>query len=152
MAYAFEIGDEADPPPLTRDEVVTELQDWRQHLTSLFDTLASWLPGDGTFVSMRGERGILEAPMRKVGLTAQMFPTLDIGSAIENKGMTFLPEARWVFLTRGRIFLMHPAGMTYIEDHGQAGEPHWLLYPHRNLSDGVPFIQDEFQILLDGLR
>lgn len=152
MAYAFDHDEEIELPPLTRSEVVAELQAWRQHLTSLFDTVTSWLPDDGAFVSMRGERGILEAHMRKVGLTAQMFPTLDIGSSVENKSMTFLPEARWVFLTRGRIFLMHPAGMTYIEDHGQAGEPHWLLYPHRNRSDGVPFIQEEFQILLDGLR
>jgi hypothetical protein len=151
MAYAFD-DEEVELPPVTMEEVVAELQDWRLHLSALFDTLVSWLPPDAGLVPIRGERGILESPMRKVGLTAQMFPTFSVESTALNKGMAFLPEARWVFLTRGRIFLMHPAGMTYVEDHGQPGQPNWLLYPHRNRSSAVPFTSQEFQILLDGLR
>ncbi len=152
MSYAFDLDDEIESPPLSREEVVAELQDWQRHLTSLFDTLVSWLPDDGSFVSWRGERSILESQMRQVGLGFQMFPALTVKNAATGEGMQFLPEARWVLLTRGRLFLFHPLGKTYIEDHGQPGAPDWRFYPYRDRGKNTSLTREEFQLLLEGLR
>ncbi|MFV3128219.1 hypothetical protein [Niveispirillum sp. KHB5.9] len=152
MAYAYDHDDELEPPPLTREAVEAELCDWRRHLTSLFDKLMSWLPDDRAFVAWQGERPILESPMRQVGLAFEMFPTLTVKVEATGEGMQFLPEARWVLLTRGRLFLFHPLGMTYIEDHGQPNAPDWRLYPHRDRSRNVPLTREEFLTLLGGLQ
>lgn len=151
MAYAFD--DEDLPLPPTRVEVEAELSDWRNRLTELFEQLQKWLPGDGSFEPLRGDRFILEERMKAVGISVpRPFPTLDIGNADVDKGMQLIPDARWVFLTRGRLFLFHPLGMTYVEDHGIPGAPDWRLYPHRDRSRDVPLNRQEFQRLLDGLR
>lgn len=158
MAYAFDLDEEIDPPSPTREEVEADLVEWQQRLASLMDTLQSWVPNDGRFQITRHDTYSCEPRMMTVGIReTRPFPALMVEPVPmpddpPRRTLHIKADARWVLLTEGRLLVFHPGGMTYIEDHGQAGKPEWLIYPQRAPIDGAPLNRDEFLLLLEGLR
>lgn len=153
MAYAFDDDQDVFPPLLSKDEVEEEQQDWLSRLRQLYGTLEGWLPVGEDFIVTRHDADSLDPVAKKAGITVPLkVPRFQIEYGASEKRLQIFPESRWVLLTRGRLFLFHPLGRTYIEDHGLPGEPDWRFYPYRDRSQNVPLNRDEFQILLEGLR
>lgn len=153
MAYAFDDDQDVFPPLLSRDEVEGEQQDWLSRLHNLYSTLEGWLPVGEDFTVTRHDADIHDPVAKKAGATDTLkVPRLQIEYRSSEKRIQIFPESRWVLLTRGRLFLFHPLGRTYIEDHGVQGVPDWRFYPYRDRSQNVPLNRDEFQKLLEGLR
>lgn len=153
MAYAFDEDQDVLPPPLSKDEVEEEQRDWLSRLRQLYSTLEGWLPSCADFVVTRHDADSLDPVAKKAGITVPLkVPRFQIEYRSSEKRLQIFPESRWVLLTRGRLFLFHPLGRTYIEDHGLPGGPDWRFYPYRDRSQNVPLNRDEFQILLEGLR
>ncbi|KPF88095.1 hypothetical protein IP70_01050 [alpha proteobacterium AAP38] len=153
MAYAFDDDQDVFPPLLSKDEVEAEQQDWLTRLRQLYSTLEGWLPAGEDFGVTRHEADSLDPVAKKAGVTVPIkVPRLQIEHRSSEKRLQIFPESRWVLLTRGRLFLFHPLGRTYIEDHGAPGVPDWRFYPYRDRSQNAPLNCAEFQNLLDGLR
>lgn len=151
MAYIIDEDYSQLPPPPTRAEVEADLVDWRDRVESLIDLLASWVPTGQGLTVVRGHRSVMEPRMRAVGIEhPQDLAILSVEGA--HDGLGIYPDARWVTLTRGRLLVFHPLGMTYIEDHGVLGRPDWRLYPHRSLVHDVPLTHAEFLLLLEAIQ
>ncbi len=157
MAYAFDHDESIVPPLLTREEVEAGIAEWQRRLSDLMDMLQVWVPDDGGFRVIRNNTYSCEPRMMSVGIRqTRPFPALTVERVsarhdAERPMMHISADARWVLLTMGRLRIFHPKGMTYIEDHGEPGTPAWVIYPHRDLFNGVPLSQQEMLTLLDDL-
>lgn len=150
MAYAYD--DDEFPPPPKREEIERDLADWRARLTDLFDRIESWIGNDPRYRVVRSKVSRLEPMMTAVQLPAMELPAFGIGwSDAETKGkqgLLFLPQARWVVGTRGRVRVTGPGLLLHIIDKGSPTAPEWWIYPKRAPHESVPFNRDELAHLL----
>lgn len=151
MAFAH-IDDESERI-LSVDEVCAETEDWTRRISDLFETVRGWLPADEGYEVDLSRTVLMDEPMtRSHGLPAYRLPGLDIRRAGAGP-VRFIPDARWVYFTRGRVMIMGTKWPARLLDNGTApGDVRWRLYAMWGPIGGVPFDAAALRTLLGESR
>ena len=165
MAFLYE-DDEPEPTPLpSAEEVEAGVAEWKTRIDALFRDIAAWLP-DGCVADTSQSYQVEERMMEIRGIPPYTIPVLNIlcdGRRVHSRGhvagdgrrvMTFRPDARWVFHTRGRVMISGANRPARLLDVGEApGDVRWMLYDPSNWSKGGdPFIQEALSSLFGDRR
>jgi hypothetical protein len=138
----------ANPDSLTRDDVLSRLEEWRTRVHSLYDDIAHALAGQGFMLNREGKHTSSEPLVQAVGLSPEDQPKIDILRIERSDGTTaatFLPRSPWVIGANGRIDLrVSPRGgptraFILMDQSGPFSPPSWVRMP-----TGAPFERDRF--------
>ncbi|PWC55176.1 hypothetical protein [Azospirillum sp. TSO22-1] len=142
--------DDGEPERIpSADEVRAETEDWTRRINDLFETIRSWLPADEGYEVDLSRTVLMDERMTwSHGLPAYRLPSLGIRRAGVGL-LRFVPDARWVYFTRGRIMIQGMKWPARLLDKGAApGDVHWRLYTMWGPIGGIPFDAAALQSLL----
>lgn len=152
MAFLCE-DDEPEPKPLpSAEEVEAGVAEWKTRIDALFHDIVAWLP-EGCVADTSLNRSVTERMMQLRGVPSYTIPILTVlrdGQRV----MTFRPDARWVFLTRGRVMISGANRPARLLDEGEVpGDVRWMLYDQSNWSKGGdPFTRETLASLFGDRR
>jgi hypothetical protein len=147
MAFLYE-DDEPEPTPLpSAEEVEAGVAEWKTRIDALFRDIAAWLP-DGCVADTSQSYQVEERMMEIRGIPPYTIPVLNI-LCDGRRVMSFRPDARWVFHTRGRVMISGANRPARLLDVGEApGDVRWMLYDPSNWSKGGdPFMREALSSL-----
>ncbi len=138
MAYASEDNAPDSTPLPSAGDVQTEIADWKRRVGDLYCTIAQWLPkGEGYEVDTTTSLPVSEPMLSLHGLPSYSMPLLQIRRNGE-RCLFFLPDARWVMFTRGRVMIVVEngrGGRLLAKEAGSDG-PEWSFYTSDNWQKG----------------
>ncbi|MEI6984877.1 MAG: hypothetical protein WCK65_02015 [Rhodospirillaceae bacterium] len=124
--YDIDPDDEYRPP--TKEEVLAQLDDWRQRLHKLYVDIISWLPVDQGYESEIRDVMIHEGQMRKADVPPQPVPELVVRRMNESV-LTFTPKTCWIIGANGRVRLRTATTFHKLtHTDSQVIGPGWRLY------------------------
>lgn len=94
--------DDLEYHPPTREEVLTQLEDWRKRLRALYADIISWLPPEEGYETEIRDVLADEGPMRQAGVSPQPVPELTV-TRCGQPVLTFTPDACWIIGAAGRV-------------------------------------------------
>ena len=130
---------------LDRGYVERRLEDWSDRINGLYAQIRQWIPVGWTARSQDARFAIQEAPMKRAGIEAREFPTLElIKDGIIRVHVR--PHALWIIGANGRIDLVAKRGLFLIVDQANIFTPPvWQVSPMTAREDIKPF--DSVQLL-----
>lgn len=149
MAFLYD-DDEPEPTPLpTADEVEAGIAEWKTRIDALFRDIAAWLPA-GCVTDTSRSLSITEPMMEIHGIPPYTIPVLKVLRG-DGSVMTFRPDGRWVFHTRGRVMIFGANRPARLLDKGEKpGDVRWTLYDLSNWSKGGdPLTRDTLASLFE---
>ncbi|HEY0833403.1 MAG TPA: hypothetical protein VGE72_05780 [Azospirillum sp.] len=153
MVFAS-VDDGGEPERIpSADEARAEIEDWKRRIGLLFDTIQGWLPpGEGYEADRSRTVPVDELMMRHLGIPAYRIPLLEIRRAGADP-VRFIPDARWVYNTRGRVMILGTKWPARLLDKGTGPEDvGWRLYATWVAISGVSFDTAAFRSLLGERR
>jgi hypothetical protein len=138
----------ADPNAVTREDVLSRLEEWRNRVHEFYDDIEQALRGHGFKFDREGKHTSSEALVQAVGLSQGEQPKVDILRIVRPDGTNaaiFYPRGPWVIGANGRIDLRlsptvgrHHAFMV-VDQSGPFSKPFWVRMPI-----GSPFEREKF--------
>jgi hypothetical protein len=153
MVFAS-VDDGGEPERIpSADEARAEIEDWKRRIGLLFDTIEAWLPPDDGYEADRSRTVPMdELMMRHLGIPPYRIPVLEIRQAGAHS-VQFIPDARWVYNTRGRVMILGTKWPARLLDKGSGlEEERWRLYATWVAIGGVSFDAAAFRSLLGERR
>lgn len=146
--------DDGEPERIpSAEEVRAETEDWTRRIDDLFETIRGWLPVDEGYEVDLSKTVLMDEPMtRSHGLPAYRLPSLGVRRAGADP-VRFVPDARWVYFTRGRVMILGTKWPARLLDKGTApGNVQWRLYAMWGPIGGIPFDAAALRCLLGEQR
>jgi len=138
----------ADPTTVTREDVLSRLEEWRERVHGLYDSIEQALRGSGFRFDRQGKHTTSEALVQAAGVSPEEQPKIDILRIIRPDGTNaaiFFPRGPWVVGANGRIDLRLPSGIRrsdvfmLMDQSGPFSSPFWVRMPI-----GSPFERENF--------
>lgn len=152
MVFAAVNDEEPERLP-SIEEARAEIEDWKRRVDDLFADIRSWSSACGYRVTTPRTTVANEGVMRHHGLPSFRLPILDVQGS-DGSTVRFIPDARWVRNTRGRIMILganRPARL--LDTATEPGEVCWRLFDSTSwMRNGDPFTREGFLSLFGGRR
>jgi hypothetical protein len=138
----------ADPKALSREDVLSRLEEWRGRVHALYDQVERSLRGRGFRFDREGKHTSSEELVQVVGVSEEEQPKIDILRIVRPDGTAaaaFYPRGPWMIGANGRIDLrLSPsAGQSHafmlVDQSGPFSSPFWVRIPI-----GAPFEREPF--------
>jgi hypothetical protein len=138
----------ADPKAVTREDVLSRLEGWRDRVHAVYDDVQHALRGHGFEFDREGKHTSSELLVQAAGVSQEEQPKVDILRIIRADGTVaavFYPRGPWVIGANGRIDLrLSPkVGQSQVfmlvDQSGPFSSPFWVRMPI-----GSPFERERF--------
>ncbi|MEI8395586.1 MAG: hypothetical protein WCF85_12670 [Rhodospirillaceae bacterium] len=123
--------DDLEYHPPTREEVFTQLENWRRRLHALYADIISWLPADAGYETEIRDHMADEGPMRHAGVPPQPVPELVVRRNSQPV-LIFTPNACWIIGAAGRIYV---------------NEGNHKTIPHTLVDSTSPFVERGWRLI-----
>jgi hypothetical protein len=138
----------ADPKAVTREDVLSRLEDWRDRVHGLYDSIEHALSAHDFRFDRAGKHTTSEALVQAAGVSPEEQPKIDILRIVRPDGTNaaiFFPRGPWVVGANGRIDLrLSPSvgrshAFILMDQSGPFSSPFWVRMPI-----GSPFEREKF--------